>query len=314
MRKPRPYLPGAVFHLTARTQGKEHWFDEPMRDQIVAIIADALPRTDAQLLAYVIMSNHLHLVVRQGIAPLAQLMQPICRRTALAVQRAHQRKGHVFEGRYRVVQCADEKHVRNAIVYTHLNPCNASLCDDPAAYPWSSHLAYCGESRVSDGAVHTVGPKIVPWVNLFAPADHDRENLPHAAYQRYVESKRASDPPAHDAPPTSPELLLLIEEHSGPDGGVPADAGRPQCNSIRPDLRDLVLSTLREVDPPIELDLLRMRRYGRAAAAVRRIVIERAIRAGYRGVQIARFLHVSEATVSKVATATFGRPNVRFER
>src|SRR5262245_57762999 len=113
-RKTRSYLPGISFHLTARTIGHEPWFDEPMRDRICAIITRAQERADVKLLAWVVMPNHFHLIVQQGRSALGQFMQPICRETALAVQRVTGREGYVFERRYREKACADADYLRDA--------------------------------------------------------------------------------------------------------------------------------------------------------------------------------------------------------
>src|SRR5262245_39185834 len=140
-RRKRSYLPGCAFHITARTHSGEFWFEE-LRSEILAIIDRALKQTDALLLAYAIMCNHLHLVVRQGDAPLARLMQPIGQRTAYAVHRRCKRKGYVLGYRYFDVPCRGDAHLRNAIMYTHRNPVEAGLCKEPAEYQWSSALAY----------------------------------------------------------------------------------------------------------------------------------------------------------------------------
>src|SRR5687767_2034783 len=126
-RRKRSYLPGGAFHIYARTHRKEKWFDEELRDVIVSIIARALPRSDADLMAWSIMPNHYHLVIQQGIAPIAQLIQPINREIALAVHRKQRRKGHVFERRFFAKSCIDADQLREWIMYTHRNPIRAKL-------------------------------------------------------------------------------------------------------------------------------------------------------------------------------------------
>ena len=106
-RRKRSYLPGCAFHITARTHSGEYWFEE-LRSEIVAIIGSALKQTDALLLAYTIMTNHIYLVIRQGDAPLAQLMHPVGQRTAYAVHRRCKRSGYVLGYRYFDVPCRDE--------------------------------------------------------------------------------------------------------------------------------------------------------------------------------------------------------------
>jgi hypothetical protein len=275
-----------------------------MRDQIVSIIASSVPRSDALLLAYVVMTNHLHLVLRQGINPLAQFMHPVCRRTALAVQSATGRKGHILERPFRDKPCLDP---------AHLNPCRANICDDPALYRWSSHLAYCSSSQAAQYAGSANELLIAPLVELFASDTHDSADALHKDYERYVAWRQECDrlPKGALKPPSPP--VLCGDAHFERLFGWSAEQVVPPKGARKPDLRDLVLATIRELDPRLDLELLRVRRYGRSAAAIRTIIIKRAILAGFRVVQIARFLNVSETTVSKVATATLGRPNVRFD-
>src|SRR5687768_3789144 len=136
-RRLRPYLPGTAFHVTTRALNREKFFNAKIRDRIVDILADCLPRTDTHLLAFVIMTNHLHLVVRQGVAPLGLLMQLVKRRVALMVQRELGRTGPIFDRRYFANPCSDPDHLRSAIAYTHRNPLTAKLCKDACDYRWS---------------------------------------------------------------------------------------------------------------------------------------------------------------------------------
>ena len=78
-RRRRPYMPGAVFHITARTQGRVDYFDPRMRDHIREAMATVQQHTDAKLRAFVIMSNHMHVVLQQGVAPLATFMMTLTR-------------------------------------------------------------------------------------------------------------------------------------------------------------------------------------------------------------------------------------------
>jgi REP element-mobilizing transposase RayT len=154
-RRKRSYLPGAAFHLTARTSGHEHWWaDDKLRNSVVGIVSDALHRTDARLVAFTIMTNHFHLTVRQGIDPLARLMHPVCQRIALLVRRAHGREGHIFERQFRDKPCASADHLRQVIYYTHRNPVKAGMCAEANEYVWSSACAYTGvQSPATDDEV-----------------------------------------------------------------------------------------------------------------------------------------------------------------
>src|SRR5262245_51346429 len=99
-RRKRTYQPGAAFHITARTNGKEHWLDERIRDELVDILSTTMSRCDAHLIAYALMSNHFHLVIWQGAMTLGQVMQPIMRKLALRIKRKLDRGGRFMERRF----------------------------------------------------------------------------------------------------------------------------------------------------------------------------------------------------------------------
>ena len=247
-------MPGAVFHITARTQGRVDYFDPRMRDHIREAMATVQQHTDAKLRAFVIMSNHMHVVLQQGVAPLATFMQPLLTRVALAVKRQTQCDGHVFGRTYWDGVCDDVVYLTSLIQYIHANPVRAGLCHRPCDWPWSSYLNY------ADGCAATL-PVVEPFSPLGAVASNN------AALSTEAPTRTAID------------------------------------------LRDLMMFTLRQlVGDELTLHELHMLR-GRDAAAIRRRLIVRAGEAGYAGATIARFLGVSEATVSKtVRGANLPRP------
>ena len=154
-RRLRPHLPGATFHLTSRLHAGLPRFTPGMRTRAVGILREEVDRSDIDMLAYVIMPNHFHLVLRQGEAPLHRFMQPWLTRIALLVQRTWGCVGHVFERRYRDSVC-DLDHLRHAIDYTHRNPVRAGLCRLPDRYAWSSYGAWTDGPPAADGGPHPV--------------------------------------------------------------------------------------------------------------------------------------------------------------
>ena len=281
---PRPDLPGRAFHLTARLQDRAHRFTGPLRDRVVQLLAAALERTDTSLLAFAIMTNHLHLVVVQGELHLSRLMQPFLRSVALTVQARYGLQGHVFEGPYRDRVCRDEPHLRNSICYTHANPLRAGLCENLGAYRWTSHDAYVrgflsphlrtpglpldverGLAAVAPGAM-TRGEARQAYLDVMGRFGAERETGAGAA------STDAQFPPS--------------EERS------PVQGGR------RPALDDLAESVLspRGLTP----DHIRFRWGPRGLRLEgRKALLRAAVKRGFTGVQLAAFLGISEATVSR---------------
>ena len=316
-RRRRSYLPGAVFHLTARTQGRVPWFTEPLRPRVVEIIACALRPTDAVLYAYAVMPNHLHLVLRQGQWGLGRVMQPLLARVARLVHGSHGTAGHVFEGRFRDTPCFEPNHVRNAIVYTHLNPVRAGLGATVGDYGWTSHALYMGQPGRSVSARRVVASD--DGLALFTPVDRMAIGEPRDGYVDWVEWRLACD--RHDARvagngpvegsppkplPEPPSIQLSgtawsrsfapILRSAGPGAGVdPAGF----AGALRTELDEIARAVLLDA-PNVELEDVRSNRKNRGLVRLRRVMIRRMSSGGHRGCAIARYLRISDQTVSDV--------------
>jgi REP-associated tyrosine transposase len=295
-RRKRSYAPGAAFHITARTHSGEFWFED-LRSELVEIIAIGLSRSDAALIAYAVMTNHIHLVIRQGNAPLSQLMHPVCQRAAYAVHRRLERNGYVMGYRYFDTLCHDQAHLRNAILYTHRNPVDADMCTEPWEYRWSSDAAY----RTAPGKEPDIAA-LRPAVELFRSGLADRTaQQDYADFYAWYDACKKLDP--DDLLPCSPGVtagdeywLRNFEVTQGAD---------LQSNS---DLRDVVRRALMELAPDMTLDQLRAGGYSKSFLAIRSGVIDCALRADHRPFRIARFLNISDSTVSRVNVQRAARP------
>jgi len=314
MRRPRPYQPASAFHLTTRLHRREALFTPELRTALVGIIREQVFFSDVELLAYAIMPNHFHLVIRQGRAPLHAFMQPIVRRAALLIQRVYKREGYVFERRYRDRPCADPHHLRNAIVYTHLNPVRAGLCTDPAEYAWTSHAAWLGNESACDGRRDPAAVEC--GLPLFAvSARHSRSELvnDYLAFVKWridVDAQGAAGESAAllDAPtPVMAEgdTNWLYTMTPRPREAEPKRAlalPGPEA-SARPDLSELAGLTMFEAKTQLDPAVFRSRWGGPAYRRARHAFIRRAVAAGYKGVQIAAYLHITTQAVSKVLAA-----------
>lgn len=297
-RRPRLYMPGMTYHLTSRTVGKEHWYDEALRDRIVLIIAESLRLTDTELCAFVVMSNHYHLIVRQREEPLGVLMQAIGRRVAVRINYVHKREGRALERPYHIKACLDAEHLRRAIWYIHQNPPAAGMCASPEQYPWSSYYAYAGTSSALVGR-RTKLPALSAALRIFASQSDSTEDQlvrDYAGYAAWCNECRAF-PETGVHVPRPPVLAGDINWEDYNYGGE-VGPRREQ-----PDLRDFAQRVLRELAPDLALESLRFRRHGQVAH-VRNELIRRLVSSGYRQMAIARTVGVSEATVSNISRTT----------
>ena len=285
--KPRPNLPGFAFHLTARAQDRAHRFTGPVRDRVVHFLAREVERSDARLLAYVVMTNHLHLVVVQGSLPLGRFMQPLLSSIALSVHRIHGVAGHVFERRYRHSVCLDYDYLRNAIAYTHANPVRAGLCEDPAKYRWSSHAAYVAASE--GRRVKTpVAVDVAMGLTAFCV---DGPATAREAGQAYLDSLASAVDPGNRGASRTPDADTPgLPDRSDDVGGRLID-GRPTLEAMA----DHILHGV-----PGDVNHIRGRWGPRARLRIRREFVLHAVRAGYTRREIGRFLALSESAVSRL--------------
>lgn len=300
-RRKRPHLPGMVFHLVSRTHGREPWFDERLRTTIVEIIRQAAARTDARLLAYAVMPNHLHIVIRQGRMTLAEFMQPLMRRVALRVQRRHGIDGSVVGRRFRDWPCASADYVRSAVVYTHLNPWRAGFCDATLEYEWTSHGAYLPGANPADYGIDPVAQEQV--LRLFADRPFLARDALAQRYLAYVEWRMRADRYREDLETGRPVGPMPIRPSTAVGDWswnqlFGADGDREAQVAPAPDLRDFIACLLRERSPDTSVSELRGRWGPRGKTRLRESLVRAAAERGYRTGEIARFFGISPSLVS----------------
>lgn len=144
-RTARLHYPGGIFHLISRCMERTNLLDgDAEREKYMSLLKTSLSRTDATLLAWCVMSNHVHLVVQAGDEPLSRLMKSVHSGYAVWKNRRDDRVGPVFADRYRAVLVEREPNLLQLVRYVHLNPVRAGLVDEPVQSSWSSHRYYVG--------------------------------------------------------------------------------------------------------------------------------------------------------------------------
>ncbi|MGR9108384.1 MAG: transposase [Gammaproteobacteria bacterium] len=97
-----------------------------------------------EILAYCLMTNHLHLVaVPEAEDGLQRVLKPLHMRYAQRLNRLRGWKGHVWQGRF-FSSPLDEVYLWSAIRYVERNPVRAKMASKAEDYRWSSAAAHCG--------------------------------------------------------------------------------------------------------------------------------------------------------------------------
>lgn len=137
---------GEYFHLYNRGVNREPIFLIDWNyTNFITRLSRAVPGHGVKLLAYTLMPNHFHLLVRQDEPyGMSHFMKEVCDGYAKGFNVWQQRKGHVFESRYRIRKIADENDLVNVSVYIHRNPTKISSIRNPFDWPYGSSPEYCG--------------------------------------------------------------------------------------------------------------------------------------------------------------------------
>jgi REP element-mobilizing transposase RayT len=144
-RKARIDAPGALHHIIIRGIEKCQIFrDNRDHDQFVQRLADILTETETPCYAWALMPNHVHLLLKTGLTPIATIMRRLLTGYAVYFNRRHRRYGHLFQNRYKSILCQEEPYFRELVRYIHLNPLRAKLVETKKEldkYPYSGHSA-----------------------------------------------------------------------------------------------------------------------------------------------------------------------------
>ena len=129
-RKARVEFAGAIYHLLDRGDRREAIFrDDIDRRGFLRTLAEVCARTGWRIHAYVLMSNHYHLLVETPEANLVAGMRWFQGTYTARFKRRYRLSGHLFQGRYKAVIV--DPAARNYLValsdYIHLNPVRAGM-------------------------------------------------------------------------------------------------------------------------------------------------------------------------------------------
>ncbi len=152
MSLPRNALTSEFVHVTARGIGRRMIFeDDADRRRFLHTLRRKLEGAPAAVLAWCLMGNHIHLLIKAGHQELSTLMQRTCISYAQSFNGRHGHVGKVFQNRFSTTPITTEEHLIDAIRYIHFNALDAGFAH-PRDYPWSSYRELAGEGSCWEGA------------------------------------------------------------------------------------------------------------------------------------------------------------------
>lgn len=157
-RRARRMSASGIYHVMIRGINKMQIFNDDA-DNIQFLHFLEFTQTDEfQILAYCLMGNHAHLLMRTSktsIEPLEAGMKSLCIRYAAYYNRKYERIGTLFQDRYKSQSVTTVGYFLRVLRYIHNNPVAAGITDTMADYPWSSYRDYFAARGTCICRVHT---------------------------------------------------------------------------------------------------------------------------------------------------------------
>lgn len=178
-RRARLVLPGVPLHIIQRGNNRRAcFFSDPDRSYFLDRMFESARVSGCDVHAYVLMTNHFHLLVTPWASDAAgQMMKGLGQRYVQYVNRTYRRSGTLWEGRFRSCLTGEEDYVLACYRYIELNPVRARMVSEPALYRWSSY-------RANAQGEHNPGLVSHPIYTRMGPCAAERQ----ANYRRLVDS------------------------------------------------------------------------------------------------------------------------------
>lgn len=148
-RRARIDAPGALHHIIVRGIDRTAIFrDDTDCENLFARLSRLLIESSTPCLAWALMSNHVHMLMRTGHVPISTLMRRLLTGYAQQFNRRHRRHGVLFQNRYKSILCEEDAYLRELVRYIHLNPLRAGTVLDIKSlrvYSRCGHSALMGK-------------------------------------------------------------------------------------------------------------------------------------------------------------------------
>jgi REP element-mobilizing transposase RayT len=148
-RSARKKSSSGIYHIILRGINKQRIFED---DEDNLCFLDKLETykdiSGFELYAYCLMSNHLHLLIKEGEEPLSITFRRIGASYVHWYNWKYSRTGHLFQDRFKSEPVETDEYFLTVMRYIHQNPLKAGIVKEVQAYPWSSYLEFSQKSVI----------------------------------------------------------------------------------------------------------------------------------------------------------------------
>ncbi|MCT4566213.1 MAG: transposase [Maledivibacter sp.] len=150
-RKAREKSSTGVYHAILRGINRQKIFeDDEDYEKLLETFKDHKEKSGYEIYAYCLMSNHIHLLIKEGKENLGTVFRRIGATYVYWYNWKYNRRGHLFQDRYKSEVVENDKYFLTVNRYIHQNPLKAGMVKKISEYPWSSYREYIEKSGLCD--------------------------------------------------------------------------------------------------------------------------------------------------------------------
>jgi len=150
-RQARKKSASGIYHIMLRGINRQDIFeDDEDRQKFMETLRQYKEKIGYELYGYCLMSNHVHLLLKEGKESFSVTMKRISSSYVYWYNWKYKRCGHLFQERYKSEVVEDDEYLLTVLRYIHQNPVKAGIEKDIAEYKWSSHNAYMRNKEIID--------------------------------------------------------------------------------------------------------------------------------------------------------------------
>jgi REP element-mobilizing transposase RayT len=182
-RQLRLEFPGAIWHVTSRgNERRDIYRDDVDRRRFLNTLERVVSERRWILHAWVLMTNHYHLLIETREVGLSRGMKWLNQKYAESFNARHGRAGHLFQGRFKGILVEREGHLLELLRYIVLNPVRCGAVTFAGEYEWSNYRTTAGLAMPP------------PWLEIGWTLDQFASDRAEAreAYRRFVADARGA--------------------------------------------------------------------------------------------------------------------------
>lgn len=150
-RSARLDAPGVLHHVMGRgIERRRIFLTDEDRNDFLSRLGSLAEEDCFKVYAWVLLTNHFHLLCKTGKLPLARSMRRLLTGYVVRFNQRHNRNGHLFQNRYKSIVCQEDSYLTELVRYIHLNLVRSGMVKGLGELnrsPWSGHSALMGYQR-----------------------------------------------------------------------------------------------------------------------------------------------------------------------